>query len=1046
MAIFALLAAGILVSGYFLYRGYEKQYRSKVENELTAIAELKAAQLVQWRSERLGDAGIIYRNAAFARLARRYFDHPDNRETERQIMDWLGQYPRQLEYDQVRLFDVKGVTRLTTRAGRPPVSTAIVRHIPDVLQSGQVTLVDFYRHEADQRIYLALLIPILDPEVDQRPIGVLALRIDPEKYLYPFILRWPMPSESAETLLVRRDGDKALYLNALRFNKDAALNLRVPLASSEIPAVQAVRGKTGIIEGLDYRNVPVIASVRSVPDSPWFLVARMDTAEVYAPARQQLWLIVGFMASLLLAAGAGLLLVWRQQIIAFYREQSRAAEALRQSESRVRAKLELLIAPQGSIDDLELADVLDVPALQAMMDDFHALTGIGIGIIDLNGQILVGTGWQDICVHFHRVHPETLRFCMESDVRLSSGVAPGEFKAYRCQNHMWDVVTPITLGERQVGNLFLGQFLYEDEVPDYELFRVQARKYGFDESEYLAALERIPRWSRETVETAMRFYAKLAKMLSQLNYNNLRLARTLVERDSLVASLAQSEERFRVLHNASFGGIFIHEQRTLLDCNQGLVDLTGFTQAELIGMDGLGLIAPDWRETVMEKILSGFEEPYEVEGMRKDGSRYPVRIQGKNIPYQGRTVRVVEFRDITERKQAEQELLLAKEAAEAANIAKSRFLATMSHEIRTPMNGVIGMTELLLDTDLDPTQRHYAEVVKLSGKNLLLLLNDILDLSRIEAHKLELETAAFDLREVVTGTVELMSLAAREKGLELGVRLDPEVFPPLKGDAGRLRQILVNLLGNALKFTPSGSVLLHVHKTAEDQHRVTLKFLVHDTGIGIAADKRALIFAPFTQADSTTSRRFGGSGLGLAIARELVELMGGTIGVESREGAGSTFWFTVVLEKQVAEAPSLTLPSVANPPTKTPMVASGARLLLAEDDPTNQLMMLTILKRYGYQVDVVEHGGAVLQLLAERDYALVLMDCMMPEMNGYEATAAIRDPASAVRNHAIPIIALTANAMREDRDKCRAAGMDDYLTKPLKVAELTAMLQKWLQP
>ena len=296
--------------------------------------------------------------------------------------------------------------------------------------------------------------------------------------------------------------------------------------------------------------------------------------------------------------------------------------------------------------------------------------------------------------------------------------------------------------------------------------------------------------------------------------------------------------------------------------------------------------------------------------------------------------------------------------------------------------------------------------------------------------------------------------------MELSSQIDPDVPLLVKGDAGRLRQIITNLVGNAIKFSANGSVSLHIRKDEEDGQRTTLRFLVHDYGIGIAADKLEMIFEPFTQADGSTTRKYGGTGLGLTISRQLAELMGGSIGVESAEGEGSTFWFTLVLEKQDEAARPLPIP---NPPPLEPLGPKGAgtkpsrvgggreslydnnvRILLAEDDPINQIVVRSNLSKRGYQVDAVSDGRETLEALETKDYGLILMDCMMPVMGGFETTAIIRDPASKVRNHSIPIIALTASAMQDDQAKCLAAGMDDYLAKPLEVAELMALLEKWL--
>jgi len=292
--------------------------------------------------------------------------------------------------------------------------------------------------------------------------------------------------------------------------------------------------------------------------------------------------------------------------------------------------------------------------------------------------------------------------------------------------------------------------------------------------------------------------------------------------------------------------------------------------------------------------------------------------------------------------------------------------------------------------------------------------------------------------------VNVLSLKAVEKGLTLEQQIDKNVPLCLVGDSVRIRQIITNLVGNAIKFTSRGSVSLQISVESKTAETVTLRFSIRDTGIGIPAEKLQGIFEPFTQADSSTTRKYGGTGLGLAISKQLAEMMGGRICIESIEGEGSTFWFTAVLGIQKDAVPLTAQPvSTEKPADPVERDLSGIRILIAEDEPINQIVTMSIIRKSGYQADLARNGSEALKMLEENDYTLVLMDCMMPEMNGYEATAAIRDPASKARNHNIPVIALTARAMREDQEQCLAAGMDDFLSKPLEVAELVAMIEKW---
>ena len=694
--------------------------------------------------------------------------------------------------------------------------------------------------------------------------------------------------------------------------------------------------------------------------------------------------------------------------------------------------------------------------------------------------------------------------------------------------------------------------------------------------------------------------------------NPLRMVGTFTDitlRKEMEQDIRESEERLHAVFDHVQAGIILIDPRThtIVSANRLAAKMCATTPEQMEGVVCHEFVCPSARGSCPITDFNEKMDNAERILLRTDGTMIPVLKTVILVTIGGRQYLLESFIDISDRKHAEDALLfsnqelektnrLLEEAnlrslemtvrAETANNAKSLFLANMSHEIRTPMNGVIGMSELLLGTELTPRQTQYAEIIRTSGDALISIINDILDFSKIEADRIELEIIDFDLRVMLEDITELLSVRAAEKGIDLSFLIEPEVPVSLRGDPGRLRQIIMNLSGNAVKFTHEGEVVIHVGLEEDTGESLKLGFAVSDTGIGIPADKIDMLFTAFTQVDPSSTRKYGGTGLGLAISKRLVELMGGEVSVHSDEGSGSTFSFTAVFARQPAAAvPSPThveglsgirilivddnptnrkvlihlcdawsvrheeaccgrdalalLQSAAseNDPfriaildaiigdmrgedlgraisedplirnTSLVMISSLAvrgeasrcrtagfdayltkpirqahlfdclravlglqdagatdggsrrfitrhvlnearkhdrKILLVEDNPTNRLVALGLLENLGYRADTAVNGLEALEALESTVYDLVLMDCQMPLMDGFEATSIIRDPGSPVLVHTVPIIAMTAHAMKEDRDRCLAAGMDDYLSKPIRSSDFSEMLSKWL--
>ena len=548
------------------------------------------------------------------------------------------------------------------------------------------------------------------------------------------------------------------------------------------------------------------------------------------------------------------------------------------------------------------------------------------------------------------------------------------------------------------------------------------------------------------------------RVLRELNANlelkvEERTAELVASQDQIVAAMArvaQSEEKFRAIFAQSPLGITLTDSWTgrLIECNEEFARIVGRPRDQVIQTNWQSLSHPaelgenlDYLARLNAGEISGFQ--MDKRYLRPDGCAVWVHllVANLNMVIEGHPCHMALIEDITDRKRYEREIEAARKSAEAANRAKGAFLANMSHEIRTPMTGIIGMAHLALGTDLDARQRDYVRKIETAAKSLLGILNDILDLSKIEAGQLHIEQTPFAPRELVQKVADLVGNAAQKKGLELRISFAPDLEACYQSDPLRLTQILTNLLSNAIKFTQAGQVRLHVHAPAPGW----LGFEVHDTGIGLTPEQQQRLFQPFSQGDTSTTRHYGGTGLGLAITRQLVELLGGRIGVRSQIGEGSCFRAEIRVEP-CPEGMHLPLAAESRvEPSPTRLSAdrlanlAGKRLLLVEDNPINREILLGLLAETDLVIEVAENGQEGVASFQRQPCDLVLMDIQMPVMDGYQATAGIR-----ALSPTVPIIALTANAFQEDVDRSRAAGMNEHLSKPIAAEQLYDLVERYL--
>jgi PAS domain S-box-containing protein len=1120
------LAACVAGGGAWLWQTQERQIRRGAEAVLESIAELKAGQIAAWRSDQLRNGAVLMDDPLWRQAVSQWMALGRAEDAGR-ILAQFRALQKHYHYLDILLADASGRVRL--RLGGVdvelhPESRLALGHS---LRGQLPLLTDLHAGPGRLPPHVDIVIPFFSQDGElSEPVGAVFLLVDARRFLFPMLRTWPVPSRSAETLLARREPEGVLILNDLRHRRDAELSLRVPLPPQDGATVMAAEGRGGVVEGKDYRGVEVLAALKEVPESPWFMVSKVDAVEVLADWRSRSALIAALTAIALIAALAAAALIWQRERASSLQTLMQAQAALKESEARFRGLFQ------------------------------NAINGVAIHEIVLNER------GEPVDYVFLDANPsfETHTGLRTADVlgRRVTEVLPGIEKSGVIEKY---------------GSVALG-----GPGITFELFSEQ-----LDRHYSVSAFPVGP--------------ARFATVFQDIT-----------TRKKALDELAESESRLRAITDSAQDAILMMDGAGRISYwNPAAERILGYSRAEAHGQELHALIAPERFRAGFAAAFPAFSrtgggsavgKTIELQALHKAGHEIAVDLSLSAVKGRSGWQAVGILRDITARKQAEEALrrtnreleeatLHANEMAlqaEMASAAKSEFLANMSHEIRTPMNGVIGMTGLLLDTGLTAEQRRFAEIVRSSAESLLGLINDILDFSKIEARKMELEKLDFDLRVTVEDAIEILADRAHAKGLELVCLIAPEVPAALRGDPGRLRQMILNMAGNAIKFTPQGEVALRVGCEREGEQTAALRFEISDTGIGIPEDKLPLLFSAFTQVDGSTTRRFGGTGLGLAITKQLAELMGGQVGVTSRAGRGSTFWFTAVLEKRQPDPAALDergdlagsrvlvvddnetnrlllstllkswgcrveeacaadqalealgkaasggepfdmaildmlMPEVdgmalgrmiRNAPElrgtrlvmmtslgergqvgrlreigfsgyltkpvrrahlrdclllvmgRSPQVGERGlkevvtrhtvaesrkqrrRILLAEDNTTNQILALEVLKRLGYRADAVANGAEAVRAVESLPYDLVLMDCQMPEMDGFEATRRIRRLQSAAAGRGVPIIAMTAHALKGDRERCLEAGMNDYLSKPVEPEELARMLERWI--
>ena len=1262
------LLAIFIVFGKLIFQNAKEKIKEERYHELSAISKLKIDEIVRWREEQLSDAIILSSNQSFIFNLKSHFAHENDTLDHHKILNRLLVIEKAYKYLSINVVDKNLKMRFSTIKNNF-IDKNDLSYIQNSIRSGQIIFTDLYK-QSDGKIQFKIIVPLFltnDRLSNNRElVGVLVLGLEPATFLYPLIQIWPTLSKTAETLILRKEGDNVLILNELRHQKNTALNLRIPLFRTDLPSVQAVLGKRGIFEGKDYRGVRVLSSIAVIPGTNWLMVTKVDKDEIFESINQQGLFRFSFLFILVILVGVSGLIIRREKEKYLHKQYLAELEKLALQKhfeyiSKYANDIILLSDEEGNIieandaavntygyfkEELLKMSILDLHPLENHSDYFqirdevndqnrllfetvhqredrtkfnaeisarkieieggkytqsiirniterkrfevrehnrsrileyivertplpvildfivstveaedpdsicsihlldeegkHLLHGAAPSLPDFYNRAMDGLEIGDgvgyfgaaaytkkrVIVKDIRTHPDWapflrlvqkagLKSCWSEPIISSDDKVLGTFAVYyrepklpdqadfnqlkigldfaslaiergrteeeiiKHREHLEELVEERTLALKESEERFRiffnsgSDIIFVSELNGNSpgnyiaVNDIASKQLGYTREELLAmapcdinssrvlsaGLEKFKMLNNLGSISAESIYVtKDGKEIPvEINANiiNLQGKRGMLSIARDISARKQVEDKLRKLSRAveqSPTTIVITNLKGEMEyANPSFTKVTGYSLEEVIGQNSRilqsGIHTKEFYKNTWDTILSGKVWQGEICNKKKNGELYwefasisPVKNE------EGVVTHFVAVKDdITERKKLELELVKAKEAADSANRAKSEFLANMSHEIRTPMNAIIGFSVLLSNTVKDEKQRAQVQSILSSGKNLLRIINDILDLSKIEADKIGIKLFPVDLPRMASEMENMFMLKVKEKGIHFAVEFEGAIPKALLLDEVRLRQILFNLIGNAVKFTDKGHVTLRLEakKNQEIKGNYDLIILVEDTGIGIPPDQQEIIFQPFSQQLSQSSTKYGGTGLGLTITKKLVEKMGGVISVDSHTGRGSNF--KIVLPGVLATDIEVETKQKVFDPSSIQF--EKAKVLLAEDNEEDLKLIIDLLANSELTIFEAINGKEAVEMAAEYLPDLILMDLRMPVMGGYEAIEILK---KGENTRAIPIIVLTASS-KKNLGKGRSRKVfDEYILKPLDVAHLFEKLKKYL--